>query len=103
MHLGAAPVPCEILPFAQAFVGGALEELGARLVLRQKNGAPYRTDQDNLIFDCHFGPIDDAAALAARLSSIPGMLGHGLFIDEIDGLYLAENGSATFTPRPGRP
>ena len=101
-QLGAAPVPCEILPFAQAFVGGALEELGARVVLRQKDGAPYRTDQDNLIFDCHFGPIDDGPALAARLSSIPGMLGHGLFIDEIDGLYLAENGSATFTPRPGR-
>jgi ribose 5-phosphate isomerase A len=101
-QLGAAPVPCETLPFAQAFVDGALEELGARVVLRQKDGAPYRTDQDNLIFDCHFGPIDDAQALAARLSSIPGMLGHGLFIDEVDGLYLAENGSATFTPRPGR-
>lgn len=98
--LGAAPVPCETLPFAQSFVEGALTELGARVALRRKDGAPYLTDQDNLIFDCHFGAIADPAALAAALSSIPGMVGHGLFIDEIDGLYLAENGSATFTERP---
>jgi len=95
------PVPCETLPFAQAFVEGALTELGARVVLRIKGDAPYRTDQDNLIFDCHFGAIADPAALAASLSSIPGMVGHGLFIDEIDGLYLAVNGSATFAGRPG--
>jgi ribose 5-phosphate isomerase A len=98
--LGAAPVPCETLPFAQRFVEGALTLLGARAVLRAKDGAPYRTDQDNLIFDCHFGAIADPAALAASLSSIPGMVGHGLFIDEIDGLYLAENGSVTLKERP---
>jgi len=93
------PVPCEILPFAQAYVARALEDLGARAVLRIKDGTPYRTDQDNLIFDCHFGLIADPAGLAASLSSIPGMLGHGLFVTEIDGFYCAENGSATFTER----
>jgi ribose 5-phosphate isomerase A len=101
-QLGAAPVPCETLPFAQSFVEGALTELGAQVALRTKDGAPYRTDQDNLIFDCHFGAIADPAALAASLSSIPGMIGHGLFIDEVDGLYLARDGSATFTARPER-
>ena len=93
------PVPCETLPFAHAFVGRALEELGARAVLRMKEGTPYRTDQGNLILDCHFGPIADPAGLAASLSSIPGMLGHGLFVTEVDGLYCAEHGSATFTAR----
>jgi len=99
-QLGATmPVPCETLPFAQAFVRRALEDLGARVVLRVKDGATYRTDQDNLILDCHFGPIADPSGLAARLSSIPGMLGHGLFVTEVAGLYCAENGSATFTKR----
>jgi ribose 5-phosphate isomerase A len=93
------PVPCETLPFAQAFVGRALADLGARVVLRTKDGAPYRTDQDNLILDCHFGPIADPAGLAASLSSIPGMLGHGLFVTEIAGFYCAKDGSATFTRR----
>jgi ribose 5-phosphate isomerase A len=95
------PVPCETLPFAQAFVGRALEELGARVVLRMKGGAPYRTDQDNLIFDCHFGAIADPDGLAAHLSAIPGMLGHGLFVSEIDAAYVAENGSATLIERAG--
>ena len=93
------PVPCEILPFAQASVGRALADLGARVVLRVRDGAPYRTDQDNLIFDCHFGPITDPEGLAAALSSIPGMLGHGLFVTEVAGLYCAKDGSATFTRR----
>ena len=99
-QLGATmPVPCETLPFAEAFVGRAFEDLGARVVLRMKDGAPYRTDQDNLILDCHFGAIADPAGLAASLSSIPGMLGHGLFVTEVAGLYCAEDGSATFTER----
>jgi ribose 5-phosphate isomerase A len=95
------PVPCETLPFAQAFVGRALEDLGARAALRMRDGAPYRTDQDNLIFDCHFGPIADPDGLATHLSAIPGMLGHGLFVSEIDAVYAAENGSATLIERAG--
>ena len=95
------PVPCETLPFAQGFVAGALEGLGARVALRMKDGAPVRTDQDNLILDCHFGLIADPAVLAAQLSAIPGMLGHGLFVTEVDALYVAENGSATLIEPAG--
>ena len=95
------PVPCETLPFAQAFVGRALKELGADVTLRMKDGTPYRTDQDNLIFDCHFASIADPRALAERFSQIPGMLGHGLFVDEVDALYAAQHGSATLIERTG--
>lgn len=99
-QLGATmPVPCETLPFAQTYVGRALADLGARVALRMKDGAAYRTDQGNPILDCHFGPIADPAALAVALSSIPGMLGHGLFVSEVAALYCAEDGSATFTQR----
>ncbi len=35
-----------------------------------------------------FGSIDDPQALASALSAIPGMLGHGLFLDEIDAAYV---------------
>ena len=77
---------------AQAFVAASLERLGAKVSLRMRAGEPHRTDQGNVILDCHFGTIADAAALAAQLSSIPGMVGHGLFIDEVDALYLADGG-----------
>jgi len=88
-RLGAARLPVEILPFAQAFVTRALAALGADVALRVRDGTPSRTDQGNLILDCAFGTIADPAALAATLSAIPGALGHGLFVDEIDALYLA--------------
>jgi ribose 5-phosphate isomerase A len=95
------PVPCETLPFARAFVERALEDLGARVMLRMTDGTLYRTDQDNLIFDCRFGAITDPQRLAAHLSAIPGMLGHGLFVGEVDALYAAEHGSATLIERTG--
>jgi ribose 5-phosphate isomerase A len=91
-QLGAVPVPCETLPFALAFVRAAVERLGARVVLRPSGEEPYRTDQGNFVLDCHFGPIAAPAQLAAQLSSIPGMIGHGLFIDEVDAFYISDAG-----------
>jgi ribose 5-phosphate isomerase A len=41
---------------------------------------PFRTDQDNLILDCDFGPIRDPRSLATRLSERAGIVEHGLFI-----------------------
>jgi ribose 5-phosphate isomerase A len=70
-------------------------------MLRMTDGTLYRTDQDNLIFDCRFGAITDPQRLAAHLSAIPGMLGHGLFVGEVDALYAAEHGSATLIERTG--
>ena len=53
--------------------------------------AVYRTDQDNIILDCRFGAIDDPQALAFAFSAIPGLLGHGLFLDEIDVAYVGRS------------
>jgi len=88
-QLGARPVPVEVLPLARAFVAARVAALGGRPTLRTgAGGQPWRTEQDNLILDCEFGTIDDWAALAAGLDAIPGALGHGLFLTEIDTLYL---------------
>jgi len=88
-RLGGKPVPIEILPPARAFVAAHVEALGGRPTLRiGDDGLPWRTEQDNLILDCAFGPRDDWPALAAALDVIPGALGHGLFMTEVDTLYL---------------
>lgn len=87
-RLGRGPLPVEVLPFAAGFVSHRIERLGAIVSLRMTGDASYRTDQDNLILDCRFGSIDDPQALASALSAIPGMLGHGLFLNEIDAAYV---------------
>lgn len=90
-RIGAAKLPVEVLPFAEAFVSAALAALGGAPVRRDN----YRTDQDNIVIDCHFAAIDDPRALAARLGRIPGVLGHGLFLDEVDAAYIAARGVVT--------
>ncbi|MET0247637.1 MAG: ribose-5-phosphate isomerase RpiA [Sphingomonas sp.] len=100
-RLGARPVPLEVLPAAQAFVAARVADLGASAVLRGGTGAAFVTDAGNAILDCRFGPIADPAALATALSAIPGVFGHGLFVTEIDGLYIADAaGNVALETRP---
>ncbi|MGY4397354.1 ribose 5-phosphate isomerase A [Sphingomonas sp. UYAg733] len=93
--IGRAPVPVEILPFAREFVLAELRALGAGPVLRMADGVHYRSDQGNLIVDCAFAPLADPVATAAALSAIPGILGHGLFLTEVDTIYSADGGVVT--------
>jgi ribose 5-phosphate isomerase A len=87
-QLGTHPLPVEVLPFAAGFVSSRIGALGGRVEVRTKDGAPYRTDQGNIVLDCSFGLIDDPETLATALDAIPGMLGHGLFLREIDIAYV---------------
>lgn len=87
-RLGTVPLPVEVLPFAVRFASDRIARLGASVNLRMAGDVVYRTDQDNIILDCRFGAIDDPHALAFALAAIPGLLGHGLFLDEIDAAYV---------------
>jgi ribose 5-phosphate isomerase A len=86
--LGAHPLPVEVLPFAVGFVTRRIAELGADVAPRMTGQTFFRTDQENVVLDCRFGAIGEPEALAAALSGIPGVLGHGLFLDEIDVAYV---------------
>jgi ribose 5-phosphate isomerase A len=74
-------LPIEVLPFGWRSQARFLQSLGAKYVVRQTaDGREYRTDQGNLILDCDFGPIADAAKLARELESRAGIVEHGLFL-----------------------
>ncbi|AGN70709.1 ribose-5-phosphate isomerase RpiA [Paenibacillus caseinilyticus] len=79
-RLGAFPLPVEIVPFAENLTLRSLKELGVEPQLRMKEGVLFRTDNGNLIADCRFGSIDDAAQLERRLNLIPGVVENGLFV-----------------------
>lgn len=80
--LGAqGPVPVEVAPFGWRTHIPFLETLGSRPALRrEEDGSPFKTDQGNLIIDCHFGPISRPVELAATLGRRAGILEHGLFL-----------------------
>lgn len=100
-RMGKMPVPVEVLPFAQAFVARKLAKV-ARIVLRATQEGPYRTDNGNPVFDCFFDRLDEPDAVAAHLQSIPGVLGHGLFVSEVSAAYIAADGIVTTLERAGR-
>ena len=95
--IGAARVPVEILPFARASV---MTVLGDGATLRMQDGAPYLTDNGNWIADCAFD-LDDPVETAVWLDGIPGVLGHGLFLREVDGAYIADAGVVSRLERAG--
>ena len=77
----------------KALVKKRIEALGAQVELRRSaDGKPFLTDENNYILDCHFGQIPDADGLARRLSDMPGIVEHGLFIG-MASVVLVANGS----------
>jgi len=85
--LGRFPLPIEVNPFALAAtrraIAGACAECGVsgQMVLRKAgDGHVFVTDGGHWIIDAHLGQIVDVPHLADRLSAIPGVVEHGLFI-----------------------
>ena len=77
-----APVPVEVVPFEFASHLKWLAGLGAEPVVRAvADGEAYRTDNGNLIVDCHFpGGIECPAELEERLARRAGVVESGLFL-----------------------
>jgi ribose 5-phosphate isomerase A len=95
-RLGAFALPVEVLLFGHGTTARRIADVAARLgypglapKLRLKDGAAFRTDSGNGIYDCPFGAIADAPRLADALSAVPGVVDHGLFIGMASVLFIA--------------
>ncbi len=83
-------VPVEVIPFGWRTQAAYLEGLGGLPILRTRDdGAPFITDQGNLILDCNFGSISDPVSLGARLDARTGIVAHGLFLGLATDLIVA--------------
>lgn len=93
--LGAFALPVEVAPFGLGATRQQIErrcaELGLRgaIELRRKAGAAFVTDGGHYILDCAFGRIGQPEPLAQALDSIPGVMGHGLFLGLASAAILA--------------
>lgn len=94
-----APVPVEVAAFGHQRTGQLLAEMGVGATLRQKGGAPFVTDNGNLVYDCRFEQGFEAPTLALALAELPGVVEHGLFLDLADVAFVASaDGVAELTP-----
>ena len=85
--LGKFPLPVEVMPFGAKATALAISRAAAAVgcegdvTLRiGVSGEVFVTDGGHVIYDCAFGSIPDPEALAHTLSSLPGVVEHGLFI-----------------------
>jgi ribose 5-phosphate isomerase A len=78
--LGKFKLPVEVIPFASRYVMSEIARLNGAGVIRQQHGAPFITDEGNLIIDVDFKKIADPVGLSNALNGIVGVVEHGLFI-----------------------
>jgi ribose 5-phosphate isomerase A len=87
--LGKFPLPVEVIPMARSHVGREMLRRGAQPVLREN----YKTDNGNLILDCHGLTLLDPPAMEVELNNIAGVVTNGIFARRpADVLLLAEPG-----------
>jgi ribose 5-phosphate isomerase A len=87
------PVPVEVIAPALPFVMRCVRELGGTPIVRNGSGklGPVISDLGHPIINVDFGPIPDAPRLNQQLNSIPGVVGHGLFIGMADQVIVARS------------
>lgn len=74
-HLGAFPLPIEVIPMARELVTGEARKLGGEPKLREG----FTTDNGNIIIDVHGLTITDPRGMEDLLNAIPGVVTNGIF------------------------
>lgn len=94
-HLGAFPLPIEVIPFGWQTTQALVEEmlvsmdvLGRASSLRMNGDRAFVTDEGNHILDLHLNRIGDARQMAMVLNQMPGVVENGLFIDICDAVVI---------------
>lgn len=94
-HLGAFPLPVEMVPFGWQTTQALVEEtlismdvLGNNSTLRMNGERPFVTDEGNYLLDLHLNRIGNPRQLSLVLNQMPGVVENGLFMDICDKVVI---------------
>ncbi|MFL6689958.1 MAG: ribose-5-phosphate isomerase RpiA [Alphaproteobacteria bacterium] len=97
-QLGRFPLPIEVIEFGHAVTASRIRAVTAKagydslvMTLRTQDGAVFRSDSGNVIYDCAFNCISAAPDLAALLKGIVGVVEQGLFVGLASELVVAHS------------
>jgi len=107
--LGAFDLPVEVVKFAWKTTRTQIEDVlswsdvdGRGIVLRERNGAVFQTDEGHFILDLKLGRLGEPEALAAELLKIAGVVETGLFLGVAERVVIgASSGEARIIRRDG--
>jgi ribose 5-phosphate isomerase A len=107
--LGRFPLPIEVIPFGLGATRWAIEKAfaengvsGQMDIRKGQDGHAFVTDGGHWIVDARLGRIVDTPRLAMSLSSIPGVVEHGLFVGLASIAVLAGANGIRTIERPSR-
>jgi len=89
------PIPVEVSPIAWKITKNIIDKFTTKCNLRENTAGDgfAITSYGNLVLDCEFKDKDKSIYnLSARLSLIPGVLEHGIFLDTVHYIIIANNG-----------
>ncbi|MEM6602882.1 MAG: ribose-5-phosphate isomerase RpiA [Pseudomonadota bacterium] len=90
-EFGQFPLPIEIVDFETGIILANIKNIHAKFascdqftpnIRRTKDGKIFRTDMGHMIVDVPFSGIQNVHALSDALLNIPGVVEHGLFLNE---------------------
>jgi len=85
--LGAFPLPVEVIPMAQSYIGRELVKLGGNPKLREG----VITDNGNVIIDVHNLQITDPVSLEEKINGLAGVVTNGIFAQRPADVLLLSN------------
>jgi ribose 5-phosphate isomerase A len=105
-RLGKFPLPVEVVEFGHKSTATRLTASMAAagyanvpMSLRRRDGAVFKTDSGNVIYDVTFGTIQNAPRLAVAISAVTGVVEHGLFVGIATTLLIAGPGEIEVVTR----
>jgi ribose 5-phosphate isomerase A len=94
-------LPVEVLAFGMPVCRAKLEEMGmASVAMTRPDGELALSDSGNPVLSCRVGPIVDPAELERKITSIPGVVGTGLFVGMADAVIIQDGGEVEVRQRP---
>ncbi|MCL6571173.1 MAG: ribose-5-phosphate isomerase RpiA [Bacillus sp. (in: Bacteria)] len=99
-QLGKFPLPVEILQFGWEVTAQKIADLGAKPVLREREGRVFISNNGNYILDCHFNIIPNPERLHQELKLLLGVVETGLFIGMTDTVIIGGTDGVKVLDRP---
>jgi ribose 5-phosphate isomerase A len=94
-------LPVEVLAFGMPVCRAKLEEMGmASIAVTRPDGELALSDNGNPILSCRVGPVDDPVGLERKITSIPGVVGTGLFVGMADTVIIQDGAEVEVRQRP---
>lgn len=83
-------LPVEVLQFGWKQTERRLVATGCKPARRERDGAPFVSDNGNYVLDCKYDGIEDPAWLDTQLNALTGVVDHGLFVGMAGRIVVAD-------------